>query len=211
MLYSTDWALVSIIDLEWTGCTVQDYLQNTSILHVCFRQYDEHNQPIFQALCVFYALEVCSRLVLVHIFHVPSKCTQAWWKMKLERKENLDLLELIHNAVKALVMVSSEAWDCSDMDNCIEAFSQSRAIVTREHSSTLLSFFVQCWSYFSQRLTFWSVAPFKQSEIWWITIFFCSKTYNSSKKLLGKSIPKNDNFVSLYLPSCHSKPKIIWK
>lgn len=180
MLYCADWASVLIIDLEWTGGTVHQNLQNTSILNISFRHYDKHNQQIFQALCVFYALKFCRILVLVHIFHVPSKCTQAWWKMKLESIENFDLLELIHNAVETLVMVSSEAWDCSDMDNCIEAFSQSWAVVTREHSSTLLSFLSSAGLIFS-KVNFLFSATIQTVRGMMNYNLFCSETYHFQK------------------------------
>lgn len=55
MLYCADWASVLIIDLEWTGGTVQQPLQNTLILNTYIRHYDKHNQQIFQALCLLWS------------------------------------------------------------------------------------------------------------------------------------------------------------
>lgn len=44
--------------------------------------------------------------------------------MKSKAYEALDLMDMMHNVVETLVMVSSEAWDCSVMDHRIAAFSQ---------------------------------------------------------------------------------------
>jgi len=44
--------------------------------------------------------------------------------MKVKAWGALDLMDVMHNVVEILVMVSSEAWDCSDMDLRIAAFSQ---------------------------------------------------------------------------------------
>lgn len=104
----------------------QHHLQNTYIFNVCYKHNDRNNRqnfPIKLSLAVFLLCIHIYRMLL--IVRMSVLLTQSLMYDQMRNIGSVGLLDVMHNVVESLVMVSSEAWDCGDTDHRIAAASQS--------------------------------------------------------------------------------------